>query len=206
MALHDIINFFSAHHISDLLAQNEMWGLGIIALIIFCETGIVIAPFLPGDSLIFTLGAFLASSAISPVLAVTVIIAAAFAGDTVNYLVGRSAIGQRLINQRVLKPHHVVQTKHYFEKYGAATVFIGRFIPVVRTLAPFLAGTGKMPAGKFLMWNILGGISWCLCFITLGYLLGSVHWVQTHMELMALAIVIFSLMPVGYQFFRRTIR
>jgi membrane-associated protein len=204
MALHDIINFFSAAHISELLAHYGLWGLGVVALIIFCETGIVIAPFLPGDSLIFTLGAFLASSHISPLLAVAIIIAAAFSGDCVSYLVGRSSRGQRIVNQRVLKPHHVIQTRRYFEKYGAATVFISRFIPVVRTLAPFIAGTGQMPARKFMVWNILGGAAWCLLFVTAGYLLGSIPWVKTHMELMTLAIIILSVIPVGYQAVRRT--
>ncbi|SNY65041.1 VTT domain-containing protein [Enterobacter sp. CC120223-11] len=205
MALHDIFTFFSASHISELLAQYGLWGLGAIALIIFCETGLVIAPFLPGDSLLFALGAFLVSSTVSPALALAVVIAAAFAGDTLNYLIGRSAIGQRIINQRILKPHHVAQTKHYFEKYGAATVFIGRFIPVVRTLAPFMAGIGQMPVRKFMLWNSVGAACWCTFFMTLGYSLGSVPWVKSHMEWMALAIVVLSVMPVGYQLFRRTV-
>lgn len=205
MVLHDILTFFSAAHISELLAQYGLWGLGIIALIIFCETGLVVAPFLPGDSLLFALGAFLVSSPFSPVLAVVTIVIAAFAGDCVNYWVGRSALGQRVINQRLLKPQHVERTKHYFAKYGAATVFIGRFIPIVRTLAPFIAGVGQMPVRKFMLWNIIGGAVWCSFFVTAGYLLGSISWVKTHMELMALAIVILSVMPVGYQFVRRSL-
>ncbi|NIF23633.1 VTT domain-containing protein [Candidatus Pantoea multigeneris] len=206
MVLHDILTFFSASHISELLAHYGLWGLGVIALIIFCETGVVIAPFLPGDSLLFALGAFLASSTVSPLLAIGVMIAAAVAGDSLNYLVGRSAIGQRMMNQRILKPHHVAQTKHYFEKYGPATVFIGRFIPVIRTFAPFTAGMGQMPTGKFMLWNGVGGSCWCVFFITLGYWLGSVSWVKSHMEWMALAIVALSVMPVGYQFVRRVAR
>ncbi|ARU92803.1 VTT domain-containing protein [Tatumella citrea] len=206
MAIHDLLVFFSAQHISELLAQYGLWGLAIIALIIFCETGLVIAPFLPGDSLIFTLGAFMAGSHISPVLAVSVMVVAAFAGDCLNYFIGRSVFGQRVINQRLLKPQHVARTRHYFEKYGTATIFIGRFIPVVRTLAPFLAGTGQMPAGKFLLWNFAGGFSWCLFFISMGYRLGSVTWVQAHMELMALVIIILSLIPVGLQLVRQAIR
>ena len=148
----------------------------------------------------------MAGSHISPVLAVSVMVVAAFAGDCLNYFIGRSVFGQRVINQRLLKPQHVARTRHYFEKYGTATIFIGRFIPVVRTLAPFLAGTGQMPAGKFLLWNFAGGFSWCLFFISMGYRLGSVTWVQAHMELMALVIIILSLIPVGLQLVRQAIR
>ncbi len=206
MAIHDLLVFFSAQHISELLAQSGLWGLAIIALIIFCETGLVVAPFLPGDSLIFTLGAFIAGSHFSPVLAVAVMVVAAFAGDSLNYCLGRSAFGQWVINKRLLKPQHAARTRLYFEKYGTATIFIGRFIPVVRTLAPFLAGTGQMPAGKFLLWNFTGGFSWCLFFISMGYWLGSVAWVQAHMELMAMIIIILSLFPVGLQIVRQAIR
>jgi len=203
MSLHEIINFFCTAHISELLAQYGLWGLGAIAIIIFCETGLVVTPFLPGDSLLFTLGAFLASSTFSPLLAVIVVVIAAFTGDCVNYCIGRSPVGQWVMNRKWLKQENIAQTRYYLEKYGAATVFIGRFIPVIRTFAPFVVGMGKMPVKLFIFWNLLGGIVWSVFFITMGYLLGSMPWVKTHMELITLAIIIISITPVGYQFIRR---
>ena len=203
MSMHEIINLISVAHIQAILAQNGIMGLGIIALIIFCETGLVFAPFLPGDSLLFASGTFLAASGISLLPAWLLIAGAAILGDAVNYSAGRSALGQYIINKKLLKPAHVVKTHHYFQRYGAATVFIGRFIPVVRTLAPFLAGTSKMPVRTFVVWNILGGMSWSAFFLGMGYFLGRLPWVQTHMTWMLGFIIVCSLLPVLFQWGRK---
>jgi membrane-associated protein len=182
-----------------LLAQNWLLGVIIIAAIIFCETGLVVMPFLPGDSLLFATGAFLGLSGTAPLVPIMLITAAAILGDSTNYAIGRSRLGQQLIKRGWVKPKHLSKTRAYFERYGGITVTIGRFIPVVRTIAPFLAGLSGMCPRRFAAYNVIGGILWCNGLILAGFWLGKITWIREHMTWFSLAIVVVSLLPVLWQ-------
>ena len=185
-----------------LLAAHEVEGLLLVALVIFCETGLVVLPFLPGDSILFALGAFAALNDRSPVLAIVAVVVAAIAGDGVNFLVGRSRIGQWLVRRKWISDANMKRTKDYFDRYGASTVTIGRFVPIVRTIAPFVAGLTGMDLRRFLVFNIAGGVAWASGMVLAGYWLGRIEWVGQHMTLLSLAIVAVSVVPVGIQWLR----
>ena len=185
-----------------LLAAHEVEGLLLVALVIFCETGLVVLPFLPGDSILFALGAFAALNERSPVLAIVAVVVAAIAGDGVNFLVGRSRIGRWLVNRKWISDANMKRTKDYFDRYGASTVTIGRFVPIVRTIAPFVAGLTGMDLRRFLVYNIAGGVAWASGMVLAGYWLGRIEWVGQHMTLLSLAIVAVSVVPVGVQWLR----
>ena len=185
-----------------LLAAHDVEGLLLVALVIFCETGLVVLPFLPGDSILFALGAFAALNERSPVLAIVAVVVAAIAGDGVNFLVGRSRIGRWLVNRKWISDANMQRTKDYFDRYGASTVTIGRFVPIVRTIAPFVAGLTGMDLRRFLVFNIAGGVAWASGMVLAGYWLGRIEWVGQHMTLLSLAIVAVSVVPVGIQWLR----
>jgi membrane-associated protein len=185
-----------------LLAAHEVEGLLLVALVIFCETGLVVLPFLPGDSILFALGAFAALNDRSPVLAIVAVVVAAIAGDGVNFLVGRSRIGQWLVHRKWISDANMQRTRDYFDRYGASTVTIGRFVPIVRTIAPFVAGLTGMDLRRFLVFNIAGGVAWASGMVLAGYWLGRIDWVGEHMTLLSLAIVAVSVVPVGIQWLR----
>ncbi|HEY9104741.1 VTT domain-containing protein [Chitinimonas sp.] len=188
-----------------LLQDNWLLGTLLIALVIFVETGVVVMPFLPGDSLLFTAGALMGVVGGSPVLPMLLITAAAIAGDACNYAIGRSRLGQQLLKRGWVKPQYIAKTHDYFERYGGFTIFVGRFVPIVRTLAPFLAGLSGMAAGRFLLFNITGGITWCAGLILAGYWLGSFAWVRANISLICLGIVALSVLPLllhGWQAWR----
>ena len=180
----------------NLLMQNWQLGIAVIALVIFCETGLVVLPFLPGDSLLFATGAFLGISGMSPWLPIVLVTVAAIAGDSTNYAIGRSVIGQQLIKRGWVKPSHLSKTKDYFDRFGGVTVTLGRFIPVVRTVAPFMAGLTGMCPRRFFGYNILGAVVWCGGLMLTGVWLGKVIWVREHMTLLSMSIVVISLLPV----------
>ncbi len=181
----------------NLLAQNWLIGIGIIAVVVFCETGLVVMPFLPGDSLLFASGTFMGLSSMSPAPAIALITLAAVAGDGVNFAIGRSRVGQYLVKRGWIKPQHLCKTRSYFDRYGGATVTVGRFVPVVRTVAPFLAGLSGMDTGRFVFYNVLGAILWCSSLIMAGFYLGQIAWVKDHLTLMSMGIVALSLIPVA---------
>ncbi|GAB3257835.1 SNARE-associated domain-containing protein [Chitinimonas naiadis] len=188
-----------------LLADNWMLGTLLIAGVIFVETGVVIMPFLPGDSLLFTAGALLGVVGASPIVPMLLITAAAIAGDACNYAIGRSRFGQLLITRGWVKQRYLAKTHDYFERYGGFTIFVGRFVPIVRTLAPFLAGLSGMDTRRFLLFNITGGITWCVGLIMAGYWLGRFDWVRANISLICLGIVAISVLPVvlhGWQAWR----
>lgn len=200
--LQHLMDYLSGSHLIAFVNADPLWVVAIVALVILCETGLVIVPFLPGDSLLFTLGAFLPTTTLSPILIVALLTAAAFVGDTLNYHVGKGAVGRFILRRQWLKTQHREKTETFFRKYGAATVFIGRFVPIVRTLAPFIAGLSAMPRKTFLLWNFTGALTWCGSFIALGYLLGDLAWVRDHREWLALGIIGVSLLPVLTAVFR----
>ena len=194
-------------HLVELLVQFGPWVYAILFLIIFAETGFVVTPFLPGDSLLFAVGALAAvdttGTLSAPVLSVVLVIAAVL-GNTLNYSIGR-AIGPRAFtgNIRLLKVEYLHQTEAFFQRYGGMTVVISRFMPIIRTFAPFVAGVGRMHIGRFQLFNILGGTSWVLLFIGGGYLFGNIPVIKQHFGIVTIAIIVVSVMPAVIAFLRR---
>ncbi|MEK6918068.1 MAG: VTT domain-containing protein [Nanoarchaeota archaeon] len=170
----------------------------ILFLIVFFETGLVLTPFLPGDSLIFIAGIFAGGGLLNVFLLFVIFCSAAIIGDTVNYWLG-GYFGKKFFAKHI-NPKYVEKTEHFYQEYGAKTIVIARFIPVVRTIAPFLAGVSKMDYNKFILYNIMGAVSWVAIFLFGGYFLGSVPFVKDHLSIIvAVLIVITSLPPViGY--------
>ena len=193
-------------HLNDAMVQHgTTWTYGVLFLIIFSETGFVVTPFLPGDSLLFAAGA-LAASPGSPMnvgLIVILLIVAAVAGNTVNYFVGR-LFGDKLSAQfpRVIKPEYLEKTHAFYEKYGGTTIIITRFVPIVRTFAPFVAGVGHMKYLKFTAYNVGGGVLWVVLLTYGGYVFGGLPWVKTHFGIVELAIIFLSILPMLIEFLR----
>jgi membrane-associated protein len=179
-----------------LLRENWLAGVLVVCLVVFVETGIVIAPFLPGDSMLFAAGAMLGVLGVPPLPPMLMIALAAIAGDACNYAIGRSRLGQTLLRRGWVKPAHIQKTHDYFERYGGFTLIVGRFVPIVRTIAPFLAGLSQMHPGRFLTYNIIGGIAWGAGLILAGYWLGSFPWVRDNLSLVTLAIIFLSVLPL----------
>jgi membrane-associated protein len=179
-------------NMAQVIDQYGMLTYLILFLIIFLETGLVIMPFLPGDSLLFVAGAAAASGMLDLTLVILVIIVAAVVGDTVNYWIGHY-VGVRVFLERfptLVKKEYIDRTYVFFEKYGGATIFIARFVPLVRTFAPFLAGVGTMHYRRFLMYNVVGAICWTLFFVLAGYFFGTLVVVQENLGLLIIAVIL----------------
>lgn len=185
-------------HLVQITSQYQAWTYLILFVIIFAETGFVVTPFLPGDSLLFAAGALIAggNSGLDIWLLAIILVIAAFLGNTVNYLLG-SYLGARVFKpeNKVLKLDYYLKTKAFFDKHGGKAVIFSRFMPIIRTIAPFVAGVGRMPFGRYSLYNIVGGFSWIVVFLFLGYLLGNVPFFKQHFSLIALGIVVVSLVP-----------
>jgi membrane-associated protein len=197
-----MMSFLSATALSQTLLQwvaaYGPWALGLVALIIFAETGLVVAPFLPGDSLLFLTGTVTVATGLNVHVAVVVLAAAAIAGDGLNFLIGRHA-GSWFIDRggvRWIKLEHIRATQGYFQRWGGATIVVARFVPVVRTVAPFLAGAGRMHPGTFVAYNVFGGIAWVASLVYAGAYFGTMPLVRDHIELFTLGIVAVSLVPL----------
>lgn len=192
--------------ITNMLTQTGMWSYFIVAGLLFVETGLVIMPFLPGDSLLFLSGAFLASQFANPIPALALFIAAVIFGDWVNFSSGR-LFGQSWLKsdffKRFVKEKHLQESHDFFAKYGPSAVTIGRFVPIIRTLIPFTAGISQMKREVFLMFNIIGGFCWVLCMTLAGYWLGSVSFVRQHFSIIMLAIIVISFLPVVWTFVKK---
>ncbi|WP_447919704.1 VTT domain-containing protein [Achromobacter aegrifaciens] len=201
MSITEVFSWLTSEHgLMALLAQNWVLGTAIIAAVIFVETGLVVMPFLPGDSLLFAAGAFLGLAGIDPAISLAAITAAAIAGDALNYTIGSSSWGQRLAGSRWVKPEHMERARAYFARYGAMTITVARFVPIVRTLVPFVAGLSQMPRRTFYMYNVIGGILWCSSMILAGYWLGSIPWVRANLHWVSVIIIGLSLIPIALQF------
>lgn len=189
------------HHLTAIIHDYGVWTYLIIFLIIFCETGLVVTPFLPGDSLLFALGAFAAKGALDPVLLVVLLSIAAISGNMVNYAVGRWLSPQILKHQKIkfIKQEYIERTEKFYEKYGGKTIIITRFIPIIRTFAPFMAGVGNMKYSRFTFYNLAGGLLWINLFIWAGYFFGNLPFVQKHFEHVIFAIIIISFIPAVYE-------
>jgi membrane-associated protein len=193
-------------HLVDLVTQYDIWIYAILFGVIFAETGLVVTPFLPGDSLLFAVGALAAvdtSGKLSAPLAFVLLATAAVLGNTVNYSIGR-AIGPPAFSgrYRLLKVEYLRRTEEFFRKHGGMAVALSRFMPIIRTFAPFVAGVGRMPYARFVGYNLLGGISWVLLFLWGGYLFGNVPVVKQNFGIVTIVIILVSLMPLVFTFFR----
>lgn len=190
-------------HLGETIIHYGALSYVILFAIIFVETGFVVIPFLPGDSLLFAAGAFAAIGSFNIVILFLLLWGAAFLGDTVNYLIGRY-FGQKLIdNPKVpINQVHLDKTHKFYARYGGKTIFLARFIPVVRTFAPFVAGIGKMDYKKFIYYNISGGVVWVLGFTCLGYFFGNIPSVKENFSMVIIAIVALSILPIVIEFIK----
>jgi membrane-associated protein len=191
-------------HLVELLQQYGTWTYGILFLIIFCETGLVITPILPGDSLLFAVGALAAHGGLDIYLLFILLSIAAIIGDTVNYWIGY-VVGPKVFtsaSSRWLNRKHLDRTHEFYEKYGGKTIIIARFMPIIRTFAPFVAGIGRMTYGKFLLYNIVGGILWIGLFLLAGFWFGNIPVVKKNFTLVIFAIIIISVMPAVIEYLR----
>ncbi|PKV75147.1 DedA family protein [Pontibacter ramchanderi] len=185
-------------HLVQLVQDYEQWIYLILFVIVFCETGLVVTPFLPGDSLLFALGALTAipASGLNLLLVMALLIVAAILGDSFNYYVG-SKIGSRIYLRDFwfLRRTHIDQTQRFYEKYGGRTIIYARFVPIIRTFAPFVAGVGKMNYRRFFSFNVVGALMWVVFFMLMGYLFGNLPAVKRHFSLLILAIIVLSMAP-----------
>lgn len=186
-------------HLFEIVTKYDQMTYLILALIVFCETGLVITPFLPGDSLLFAAGALAGAGLLNLWVLIVVIFAAAFIGDNTNFSVGKF-IGHRLINMRrkIIRKEYLDRTHAFYERHGGKTVIVARFVPIIRTFAPFVAGLGSMTYRKFLLFCILGNILWIFSFTLLGFALGNNEWVKNNFSLVTLGIIGLSMLPVLY--------
>ena len=192
-------------HLDEYLAQiitdYGMWTYGILFAVIFVETGLVIMPFLPGDSLLFAAGTFAALGSLNIWALIGLLIAAAFLGDTVNYSIGHY-LGDRAYNIKWIKREYLDKTHAFFEKHGGKAIFLARFVPIVRTFAPFVAGIGKMSYGYFITYNLVGGVTWVLLFTLAGYLFGNIPFVKENFEYVIIVIILISVLPMVYEWIK----
>jgi membrane-associated protein len=185
-------------HLSSVITQYGTWTYGLLFVVIFIETGLVVTPFLPGDSLLFAAGTFAALGSLDVWLLFLLLAVAAVLGDTVNYWIGHF-IGDRAYNIKWIKREYLDRTHAFFEKYGGKTIFLARFVPIVRTFAPFVAGIGSMSYGYFISYNIFGGIVWVALFTFAGYFFGNIPFVRDHFSTVIIAIILISLVPMGLE-------
>jgi len=190
-------------YLAEIIANYGTWTYALLFFVIFLETGLVVTPFLPGDSLLFAAGSFAALGVLSPWTLVILLSIAAILGDTVNYWIGHY-IGPKAFsgNIRFLKKEYLDKTHAFYEKHGGKTIILARFVPIVRTFAPFVAGVGAMTYSKFILYNVVGGLLWVNIFVWLGYFFGNLPFVKKNFEFAILAIIFISVMPMVYEFLK----
>ncbi len=195
-------------HLSEFLADYGIWFYAIVFLIIFVETGLVVMPFLPGDSLLFATGMLAAqySESLNIWLVIGLMLIAAILGDALNYTIGRD-FGNRMLNLKIfgkkpIKPEHIEKTHEFYAKYGSKTIVIARFVPIVRTLAPFVAGIGKMEYKTFFKYNVIGGIVWVVGLTLAGFFLGNIPIIKDNFSKVVLIIIVLSVLPIIYSFIK----
>ncbi|CNH81906.1 DedA family protein [Yersinia pekkanenii] len=193
-------------HLAELVAQYGIWVYGILFLILFCETGLVVTPFLPGDSLLFVAGALasLPSNDLNVHIMVALMISAAILGDAINYTIGR-VFGEKLFSNpdsKIFRRSYLDKTHQFYEKHGGKAIVLARFVPIIRTFAPFVAGMGKMSYRHFAAYNVIGALVWVLLFTYAGYLFGNVPIVQNNLKLLIVAIIVLSILPGVFEIWR----
>ena len=204
--IHQFIDFI-AHidvYLQNWVVQYDKLTYLFLAIIIFCETGLVLTPFLPGDSLLFAAGALAGAGALSIGLIIPILFVAAFTGDNANYFIG-NFLGTKLINskRRLIKKEYLERTHSFYEKHGGKTVVIARFVPIIRTFAPFVAGLGAMTYRRFLTFCVLGNLLWISSFSMLGYMVGNNHLVKQNFTLVIFGIILLSMLPMIIAFIRQ---
>lgn len=205
----EILNYFIEvvihldGHLAEFIAHYGSWIYAILFVIIFCETGLIVTPFLPGDSLLFAAGSLAAIGELNVHSLFILLTIAAIVGDTVNYTAGRF-LGEGLFksNARLLKTGYLERTHRFYERHGGKTILLARFVPLLRTFAPFVAGAGTMQYDRFLTYNVVGGAAWTASFIYGGYYFGNLPFVKQNFTLVVLVIIILSIMPGIFEYFR----
>lgn len=203
--LRDLIDLFLHldRHLTELVAQYGTWTYGILFAIIFAETGLVVTPFLPGDSLLFAAGAIAALGAMDPWLLSGLLMAAAILGNFVNYQIGRW-VGPKAFSGNIkwLRKDYLDRTHTFFEKHGAVAIILTRFAPILRTFAPFVAGVGQMTYTRFMVYNTIGGVAWVGLFVGAGYFFGNIPQVKRNFSLVIIGIIVVSVIPIALELFK----
>jgi len=190
-------------HLGVFLREHGAWIYLLLFVIVFCETGLVVTPFLPGDSLLFVAGTLAATGGMNVYGLMAVLVAAAIVGDTVNYTIG-AFLGAKVFQRdyRWINRSHLERTHSFYERHGGKTIIIARFVPIVRTFAPFVAGAASMTYGRFIAYNVLGGLLWVISLVLAGYFFGNLPWVQKNLSLVILGIIALSLVPIAVEYWR----
>ena len=201
-----LVNFILhiGDHLQELVKNYGNWIYAILFAIVFCETGLVVLPFLPGDSMLFAAGTIAAVGDMNIFVLIGLLIVAAILGDFVNFEIGKH-FGQKLFsnpNSKIFKQSYLQKTHDYYERYGGRTIIIARFIPIVRTFAPFVGGMGNMNYAQFARYNIVGAVLWVVSFTTLGYFFGQLPFVKEHFSWIMIAIIVFSVVPMVIEIIR----
>nr|WP_309596910.1 DedA family protein [Moraxella osloensis] len=201
-----LVNFILhiGEHLQELVNNYGNWIYAILFAIVFCETGLVVLPFLPGDSMLFAAGTIAAVGDMNIFVLIGLLIVAAVLGDFVNFEIGKH-FGQKLFsnpNSKIFKQSYLQKTHDYYERYGGRTIIIARFIPIVRTFAPFVGGMGNMNYAQFARYNIVGAVLWVVSFTTLGYFFGQLPFVKEHFSWIMIAIIVFSVVPMIVEIIR----
>ena len=185
-------------HLAALIAQYGVWTYGILFLVVFCETGLVVTPFLPGDSLLFAAGTFAGMGSLNVAVLTPLLLAASATGDSTNYWIGRF-IGPRAFTGtiRFLRREYLDQTRDFYARHGPKTVVLARFLPIIRTFAPFVAGVGQMPYGRFLTFSLTGSVAWVGLFVGAGFFFGNLAVVRDHFSVVVMGIIAVSLLPIS---------
>ncbi len=205
MNISDLLEYFlhPQPHLEAMTVSMGWWFYLLLFAIVFCETGLVVTPFLPGDSLLFAVGTLaVGSSSLSLTILFVVLVAAAVIGDFVNYAIGYR-LGPKVFKyeqSRFFNKNHLLRAQAFYEKYGSKTIILARFVPIVRTFAPFVAGIGKMRYPRFFLYNCVGAVAWVAICLGSGYIFGGMPWVSRHFELVVLAIVFISVLPMAVEF------
>ncbi len=191
-------------HLAEVIASYGVYTYALLFVIIFLETGLVVTPILPGDSLLFAAGTFAALGSLNVGVVFVLLTVAAILGDTVNYAIGKY-LGPKVFHfpkSRFFNPEHLRKTHAFYEKYGGKTIIIARFVPIVRTFAPFVAGIGAMTYPKFLAYNVIGGVAWVAICVFAGYFFGNLPFVKKNFSLVILAIIVISVLPAVFEYLR----
>lgn len=204
--LHQFIDLFLHldEHMQGVIQNYGMWTYAVLFLIIFCETGLVVTPFLPGDSLLFAAGTFAALGDLNMAYLFFLLVTAAILGDAVNYWIG-FFVGPKVFRKEksmFFKKAYLDKTQAFYEKYGAKTIILARFVPIVRTFAPFVAGIGRMKYRTFFLYNVVGAIAWVAICALAGYLFGNIPFVKKNFEIAILGIIFISVLPMGIEFLK----